>query len=109
MASAGGDSGAPVVVARGLARVAGGGVVAVSGKVARGIDRRRARAQSTYRGRLEIEGVAEIEVVELRPSRAKVQSPWMLRRRWTWIAAIAAVVLLPAPRSCCGAQCARRC
>jgi hypothetical protein len=34
-------------------------------------------------------------VIELRPeTRPKAQSPWPLRRRWTWLAAIAAVVLL---------------
>jgi class 3 adenylate cyclase len=94
--SASGDlAGEPVVVARGLARIAGGGVVAVSGKVARSLDQRRAEAESRYRGRLAIEGVAEVEVVELRAlARPKAQSPWTLRRRWTWLAAIAAVVLL---------------
>jgi hypothetical protein len=94
--SASGDlTGEPVVLARGLARIAGGGVVAVSGKVARGLDQRRAEAESSYRGRLAIEGVAEVEVVELRAlARPKAQSPWTLRRRWTWLAAIAAVVLL---------------
>ena len=94
--SASGDlAGEPVVVARGLARIAGGGVVAVSGKVARSLDQRRAQAESRYRGRLAIEGVAEVEVVELRAlARPKAQSPWTLRRRWTWLAAIAAVVLL---------------
>ena len=87
--------GEPVLVARGLARVAGGGVVAVSGKVARSLDPRRSMAARSNRGLLAIEGVAEVQVVELRPEiRPKAQSPWTIRRRWTWLAAIAAVVLL---------------
>ena len=96
VASAGGDlAGTTVVVARALARVAGGGVVAVSGKVARGLDPRRSMAVRSNRGSLAIEGVAEVQVVELRPEvRPKAQSPWTLRRRWTWLAALAAVVLL---------------
>ena len=41
------------------------------------------------------DGGAEIEMVELRPlANPRVQSPWTLRRRWTWVAVIAAVVLL---------------
>jgi adenylate cyclase len=94
--SAGGDlAGTTVVVAQALARVAGGGVVAVSGKVARGLDPRRSTAARSNRGRLAIDGVAEVQVVELRPQLPpKAQSPWTLRRRWTWLAALAAVVLL---------------
>ena len=94
--SASGDlRGEAVLVARGLARIAGGGVVAVSGKVARGLDRRRTSAARRNRGLLAIEGAAEVEVVELRPEvRPRAQSPWTIRRRWTWLAAIAAVVLL---------------
>jgi adenylate cyclase len=94
--SASGDvEGEPVLVARGLARIAGGGVVAVSGKVARGLDRRRTPAARRNRGLLAIEGVAEVEVVELRAETwPKAQSPWTVRRRWTWLAAVAAVVLL---------------
>lgn len=95
MSGSGDIVGEPVTVARGLARIAGGGVVAVSGKVARGLDRRRMLAARRNRGRLAIEGVAEVEVIELRPeTRPKAQSPWTLRRRWTWLAAVAAVVLL---------------
>jgi hypothetical protein len=94
--SAGSDlTGATVVVARGLARIAGGGLVAVSGKVARGLDPRRMLATRRNRGRLAIEGVAEVEVVELRALvPPKAQSPWTVRRHWTWLAALAAVVLL---------------
>ena len=94
--SDGGDlAGVTVIVARGLARLAGGGVVAVSGKVARGLEKRRPQATVRPRGRLAIEGVTEVEVVELRPLvQPKAQSPWTLRRRWTWLAAIAAAVLL---------------
>lgn len=94
--SEGGDiQGEPVVVAQGLARIAGGGVVAVTGKVARGLDPRRTLAARRNRGLLAIEGVAEVEVIELRAeTRPKAQSPWTIRRRWTLAAALAAVVLL---------------
>jgi class 3 adenylate cyclase len=88
-------TGATVTVARGLARVASGGVVAVSGKVARGLLTLRSSAEMSRRGRLAIDGVAEVELVELRPiTRPKAQSPWTVRRRWTWLAALAAVALL---------------
>ncbi len=96
LTSAGGDlGGIPVTVARGLARVARDGAVAVSGKVARALERRRPQAEVVRRAGLAIEGVAEVELVELRPlAHPKAQSPWILRRRWTWLAALAAVVLL---------------
>ena len=58
-------------------------------------ERRKAVAEVARRGVLALDGGARLEVVELRPlTRPKAQSPWTLRRRWTWIAAIAAVVLL---------------
>jgi hypothetical protein len=84
-----------VTLARGLAGLAAGGGVAVSGRVARRIERRKGVAEVSRRGVLALEGGARLEVVELRPlTRPKAQSPWTLKRRWTWIAAIAAVVLL---------------
>jgi class 3 adenylate cyclase len=84
-----------VTLARGLAGLAAGGGVAVSGRVARRIEGRKGVAEVSRRGVLALEGGARLEVVELRPlTRPKAQSPWTLRRRWTWIAAIAAVVLL---------------
>jgi class 3 adenylate cyclase len=94
--SASGDiAGTTVTVARALARVGREGAVAVSGKVARALERRRPQAEVARRTALTIEGVAEVELVELRPlARRKAQSPWILRRRWTWIAALAAIVLL---------------
>jgi hypothetical protein len=96
VASLSGDlAGAPVVVAQGLARSAAAGAVAVSASVARRIERRRPAAAIARRGRLALAGGGRLEVVELRPVAApKAQSPWPLRRRWTWIAALAAVVLL---------------
>lgn len=96
VASRSGDlAGAPVVIARGLARSAAAGAVAVSGPVGRRIERRRPGAAIARRGRLALAGGGGLEVLELRPVAApKAQSPWTLRRRWTWIAAIAAVVLL---------------
>jgi class 3 adenylate cyclase len=87
--------GSAVTIARGLAGLAAGGAVAVSGRVARRIERRKPVAEVARRGVVALEGGAKLEVLELRPlSRPKAQSPWMLKRRWTWIAAIAAVVLL---------------
>jgi adenylate cyclase len=96
VASVSGDlAGAPVVIARGLARSAAAGAVAVSGAVARRIERRRPGTAIARRGQLALAGGGKLEVVELRPVAApKAQSPWILRRRWTWIAALAAVVLL---------------
>jgi adenylate cyclase len=88
-------AGAPVVIARGLARSAAPGAVAVSGLVARRIERRRPGGAIARRGQVTLAGGGKLEVVELRPVTApKAQSPWILRRRWTWIAALAAVVLL---------------
>ena len=98
--TASGDlEGPPVALARGLARAAPTGAVWVSGRVARAIERRQLAARSAYRGVLtvrdETEAEVEVEVVELRPrADPKRQSPWTLRRRWTWIAALAAVLLL---------------
>ena len=87
--------GAPVVVARGLARSAAGGGIAISGRVARRIERRKPGAAIARRGQLAIPGGGRLEVVELRPlTRPKAQSPWTLKRRWTWIAALSAVALL---------------
>jgi class 3 adenylate cyclase len=84
-----------VTLARGLAGLAAGGGVAVSGRVARRLERRKAVAEVARRGVVALEGGAKLEVLELRPlTRPKAQSPWTLKRRWTWIAAIAAVVLL---------------
>jgi adenylate cyclase len=95
MAQSGDLRGGAVTVARGLAGLATGGGVAVSGRVARKIERRKAVAEVARRGVLKLDGGAKLEVVELRPmARPKAQSPWTLRRRWTWIAALAAVVLL---------------
>jgi adenylate cyclase len=95
MALSGDLQGGAVTVARGLAGLATGGGVAVSGRVARKIERRKAAAEVARRGVLALDGGTKLEVVELRPlARPKAQSPWTLRRRWTWIAAIAAVVLL---------------
>ena len=94
-AQSGDLQGGPVTVARGLAGLAAGGAVAVSGRVARRIERRNPLAEVSRRGALALDGGARLEVVELRPlARPKAQSPWPLRRRWTWLAAIAAVVLL---------------
>jgi adenylate cyclase len=98
--TASGDlEGPPVAVARGLAQIAPGGAVWVSGRVARAIQRRQLAAQSAYRGVHAIPSAVgakvEVEVVELRPrADPKRQSPWTLRRRWTWIAALAAILLL---------------
>ena len=96
--TASGDlEGSPVAVARGLAQIAPGGAVWVSGRVGRAIQRRQLAAQSAYRGVHAVPGAigAEVEVVELRPrADPKRQSPWTLRRRWTWIAALAAILLL---------------
>ncbi len=94
--TASGDlEGQPVAVARGLAQLAPGGAVWVSGRVARAIERRKLAAESAYRGVHTVAGEAKVEVVELRPrADPKTQSPWTLRRRWTWIAALAAVLLL---------------
>jgi len=94
--SASGDlAGTTVTVARALARVGRDGAVTVSGRVAHALERRRPKAAVGRRAALTIEGVAEVQLVELRPlARPKAQSPWILRRRWTWIAALAAVVLL---------------
>lgn len=94
--TASGDlKGPPVAVARGLARSAAGGTVAISGRVARAIKRRKLAAGSVYQGVRAVVGDAKVEVVELRPRvDPKAQSPWTLRRRWSWIAALAAIVLL---------------
>ncbi len=94
--TAGGDlEGPPVAVARGLAQIAPGGAVCVSGRVARAIQRRKLAGQSAYRGVHTVAGEAQVEVVELRPrADPKTQSPWTIRRRWTWIAALAAILLL---------------
>ena len=87
--------GSPVVIARGLARSAAGGGIAVSGRVARGVERHKPGAAIARRGQLAIAGGGRLEVVELRPLTVpKAQSPWPLKRRWTWIAALSAVVLL---------------
>ena len=96
IASVSGDlAGAPVVIARGLARSAAAGAVAVTAQVARHLERRSPGAVVARRGQLALAGGGGLEVVELRPVAApKAQSPWPLRRRWTWIAALAAVVLL---------------
>jgi class 3 adenylate cyclase len=84
-----------VTLARGLAGLAAAGGVAVSGGVARKALRRKGVAEVARRGVLALPGGGKLEVVELRPiAKPKAQSPWTLRRRWTWIAAIAAVVLL---------------
>ncbi len=94
--TASGDlGGPPVAIARGLARISPAGGLAVSGRVARAVERRKLAAESAYRGVHSVAGVAKVEVLELRPlANPKAQSPWTLRRRWTWVAAIAAVVLL---------------
>ncbi len=91
-----GDLRGPAVgVAQDLARIAPAGAILVSGRVARTLRRTRLGARSAYRGVHAVKGVAEVEVVELRPlANPKTQSPWTLRRRWTWVAVIAAVVLL---------------
>jgi hypothetical protein len=87
--------GPAVAIARDLARSGSPGAVTISGRVARTVRRNKLRARSANRGLHAVQGGAKIEVVELRPlADAKVQSPWTLRRRWTWIAALAAVVLL---------------
>jgi len=87
--------GAPVVIARGLARSAAASGIAVSGRVARRIERRRPGAAVVRRGQLALAGGGKLEMVELRPApRPKAQSPWTLKRRWTWIAALSAAVLL---------------
>jgi class 3 adenylate cyclase len=87
--------GPAVAIARDLARIAPAGAVMISGRVARRIERHKLRAQSTYRGVHAVDGVARVELVELRPlANPKAQSAWTLRRRWTWVAMIAAIVLL---------------
>ena len=89
--------GPAVAVAQELARSAPPGAVLISGRVARAVRRSRPRARSAYQGVRAVPGVGEVEVVELRPlADPKAQSPWTLRRRWTWIAALAAIVLLTA-------------
>lgn len=94
--TAGGDlQGPPVAVARGLSRIASDGAVAISGRVARIVKRRKLAAESIYRGVHAVAGDAKVELVELRPRvQPKAQSPWTLRRRWTWIVAFGAIVLL---------------
>jgi adenylate cyclase len=87
--------GAAVAVAQDLARIAPAGAVLISGRVARAIQRDKLQARSAYRGVRAVKGVAKVEVVELRPlANPRTQSPWTLRRRWTWVAVIAAAVLL---------------
>jgi adenylate cyclase len=87
--------GPAVAIAQGLARIAPAGALLISGRVARTLQRDRLGARSAYRGVHRVAGGAEVEVVELRPRASpKAQSPWTLRRRWTWVAVIAAVVLL---------------
>ena len=87
--------GSAVAIAQDLARSAPAGAVMISGRVARTLNRKKLRARSAYRGVHDVAGVAKVEIVELHPlADAKAQSPWTLRRRWTWIAALAAVMLL---------------
>ncbi len=87
--------GPAVAIARDLARIAAPGAVAISGRVARRLERHKLDARSAHRGVHAVEGIGKVEVVELRPlANLKAQSPWTLRRRWTWVAMIAAVVLL---------------
>jgi len=87
--------GPAVAVAQDLAHIAPPGAVMISGRVARTIQRDKLQARSAYRGVRAVQGIAKVEVVELRPvADPKTQSPWTLRRRWTWVAVIAAVVLL---------------
>ncbi len=87
--------GPAVAVAQDLARIAPPGAILISGRVARTIRRNRLQARSAYRGVHATDGGAGVEMVELRPlANPSVQSPWTLRRRWTWVAVIAAVVLL---------------
>jgi adenylate cyclase len=91
-----GDLEGPAVgIAQELARMAPPGALLISGRIARTIRRNKLQARSAYRGLHAAEGGAPIEMVELHPlADARVRSPWTLRRRWTWIAVIAAVVLL---------------
>jgi adenylate cyclase len=87
--------GPAVALAQDLARVGPPGAVLISGRVARAIRRQKLQAESAYRGVLAARAGAETETFELRPlANPKVQSPWTLRRRWTWIAVISVVVLL---------------
>ena len=95
LAASGDLRGPAVAIAQILARAAPPGAVLISGRVARTVRRDKLPARSAFRGVHAAGGGATVEVVELRPlANPKVQSPWTLRRRWTWVAAIAAVVLL---------------
>lgn len=95
IAASGDVQGPAVAVARGLAREARAGTVAVSGGVARALARSRLGAEAVNRGVRTVAGRAKVEVIELHPvADPKRQSPWTIRRRWTVIAAIGAMVLL---------------